>query len=102
MKLSKGELVLSQDRAKRLNGLPISNDDLLSLETDRDSDMASTHRNLKTAPSLVDNEDELNVDIQRKIEEQIRQTNVAVNLEAALEHLPESFAEVPRRMNRCR
>lgn len=42
------------------------------------------------------NDDPFDIEAQKKIEDAIRQENIAANLEAAMEYNPESFARVTR------
>ncbi|CEP16671.1 hypothetical protein [Parasitella parasitica] len=50
----------------------------------------------KKAQLAAANNDPFDVEAQKKIEDAIRQENIAANLEAAMEHNPESFARVTR------
>jgi hypothetical protein len=52
---------------------------------------AETQKSLQLAAL---NDDPFDVEAQKRIEEAIRQENIAANLEAAMEYNPESFARV--------
>ncbi|KAI8578243.1 hypothetical protein K450DRAFT_247909 [Umbelopsis ramanniana AG] len=54
---------------------------------------AETQKSLQLAAL---NDDPFDVEAQKRIEEAIRQENIAANLEAAMEYNPESFARVTR------